>query len=78
MPQMEPLMVLGSSMFIFIVSLIAGFHLLPKLVPRSGILVGLEKQRYLAYENVFKFTVFTLFFGGLGVTIILEILKRIF
>lgn len=52
--------------------------LLPVLTPKSGILIGLESERYKSYQNDFRFVVFTLLFGGLGVIILKEILESIF
>ncbi|MFC1539736.1 hypothetical protein ACFL6H_09955 [Candidatus Latescibacterota bacterium] len=74
----EPIIVIGSGILLLLVTAIAGFHLLPKLVPRSGILIGLEKSRFQVYENTFKYIIFTLLFGGLGVAILVEIIKAIF
>lgn len=74
----EPLVIFGSAVVLAFISAILGYYLFPKFVPRSGILIGLEKERYLSYMNTFKFIVFSLFICGFGVAIIIEIIKAMF
>jgi hypothetical protein len=77
-PIMVTLIPIAAGILILLIVVAGGYHLLPKLVPRSGVLIGLEKTRFQVYQNAFKFLVFTIGFGGIGVAIIIEIIKAIF
>jgi len=74
----EPLIIAGAGLLLVMVTLVLSYRLLPKLVPRSGILIGLETQRFQEYQNVFKFIIFTILFGGLGVALLIELIKFLF
>ena len=77
-PISHTVLSLGSALVLMFAVLVLGFWALPKLVPRSGVLIGLERTRWQQYENVFRFVIFTLGIGGIGVAIIVKILEAIF
>lgn len=66
---------MAGAALVFVIALTAGMLILPKFVPKSCIAVGLAKRRYLEYENLFKFLIFTLGISGLLVPIIRALLK---
>jgi len=58
-PIFDGLMQMAGGFLVLLVVASLGYLLYPKLVPRSGINVGLASKRYSEYENAFRFVVFT-------------------
>ncbi|GAB3886041.1 hypothetical protein [Spirosoma agri] len=64
----------GVGLTIFYTTYIVSTSLLPKLVPKSGINIGLSKHRYDNWENGFKLGIFTFLISG----ILLPIIRKLF
>jgi hypothetical protein len=62
---LEPLFVLGGSAVIFLTIVTAGRHLLPKLAPKSGILIGSYESVWRRYDNLVRFIIFVGVFGSI-------------
>lgn len=63
------------SLLIFITILTATEAILPRLVPRSSIVIGLVGFSFRNYQNVFRFIVFDILVLAIGVPLILQVLS---
>jgi hypothetical protein len=74
----EPLFTLGGGIILAITLIAAGRLLLPKLAPRSGMLIGSQQSIWKKYDNLVKFAVSTVIFGSLISWIIFKFLNILF
>lgn len=75
---LEPLFELGGSLLIFLFVVIIGYQFFPRLVPKSGILIGAYETRWRKYNNLIRLIVFTGIFGGFISYLITIILTSLF
>lgn len=66
----ETLFVLAGGLIIYLTVFAFSMLLLPKLVPRSGINIGLAKSRYDQWENGFRLVVFSVLLSGILIPLI--------
>lgn len=64
-PIIQPIFELGGAFVVLLLLLAAGRHLLPKLAPRSGILIGSYESIWKRYDNLVRLIIFTGLFGSL-------------
>lgn len=73
-PIIEPLFELGGSIVVFLTLLAATRHLLPKLAPRSGILIGSHESIWKQYDNLVRLVIFVGVFGSLITWVVVTLL----
>jgi hypothetical protein len=73
-PIFETIIYFAGAIVFWIVMISVSRWLLPKLIPKSGINIGLSKNRYETYENAFKLIIFTILLSG----IVIPIFRKIF
>jgi hypothetical protein len=76
-PFYQPLVEVGLSIAALLIVVVLGWYLLPMLIPRSGILIGLERENFQYYQNAFKFIVFTILVAGVGSILIVNLIEAI-
>jgi len=69
---LENVISIAAGLILWITFIIIGYLFFPKLIPRSGINIGLARGRYNDYENVFKLLVFTILLSG----VIIPLLRK--
>jgi len=77
-PWWDSIVYLLGSFFVMAVMYIIGLCLLPKLSPRSCIVIGLNTVRFKRYINTFKFVIFNLMVLGLISPLIIALISRLF
>lgn len=65
---------MGAAAGLFLATLVGGFYLFPKLVPRSAIEIGLARTRFQKYQNAFRFVIFSVGVSGIVLPIIMRFL----
>jgi hypothetical protein len=71
---LEPLIVFGGAMLFFGLCLFGGFWLFPRLVPQSGIQIGLAGVRIARYRNLCNLIIITILLSGLLLPLIRKLL----
>lgn len=77
-PLLEVPLLLGTSFLVLGIIYFGSMRYLPKLSPKSGILVGVYESRWKGYDNLVRLVVFTGIYGGTISFIIITILQFIF
>lgn len=73
-PIWEIVLIMAFGIVIWMSMNIFGYWFFPKLVPRSGINIGLSSGRYAEYENTFKLIIFAILLCGIIIPLILKLL----
>lgn len=61
----EPVIILGSGAIVFLAIFTIASLVIPKLVPRSAIAIGLSHLRYVRYDIVFRYLLLTILVGSI-------------
>lgn len=73
-PIFQSIFSIAGGLIVWMIGIITSMWLLPYFVPKSGICIGLSKNRYDNYINAFKLIVFTIIISGILLPVIINLI----